>query len=218
MVRGTSIYIRRNAALISLVCVSILPGACASNSGRTGESATGKLGAAQEIPTQQPTVDRAPNGQVLSQKRENPQQLRLPTATEVFNLRAKCVDLSHKFDNYFPRTYQGLDALGSPWGFVMAAPHYDPRSNRCYVLVRGDDYDGNHMQQLVDGQTGEELAEFTLTHGQKDEPGGRILVGNWREWVVSLGIPPNSVPNSPYEDREKFAFFVRSVINKAMEQ
>jgi len=94
---------------------------------------------------------------------------RSPTATEVFNLRSKCAELGEKI---MEKTIAG-NALKKD-----ELSHYEPKTNRCYVQLTisnpnpttGDE---NFEQSLIDGQTGQVLAEIRRQKGTKS---GRIYV------------------------------------------
>jgi hypothetical protein len=67
-----------------------------------------------------------------------------PTATEMFRLRSECAALGGKAAARHP-------------DFVVQQQRYDPRTNRCYVLLAGYGLDGFHMRMVIDAQTGEQL-------------------------------------------------------------
>jgi len=69
-----------------------------------------------------------------------------PSATEVFNLRSRCVELGEKILR---------DNPASPVIVQSVLSHYDPRTNRCFVELQNE-----YSRRLFDGQTGERLAEL----------------------------------------------------------
>lgn len=94
-----------------------------------------------------------------------------PSATELFTLRSKCVQLGEKLLNDYP--------VGSALNQTQTA-HYDVNSGRCYVLVTVQTADTtvpiNAYQvrrYLFDGQTGELLADQS-----KDSKGKGGIVYN----------------------------------------
>lgn len=91
---------------------------------------------------------------------------RLPTATEIFHLRSECAALGEKIlDNYL---------VGSAL-YKSQVSHYDPKSNRCYVLYTVQTADTTkpldyQHELLFDGQTGEMLASL-LYKGEDNKSG-----------------------------------------------
>jgi hypothetical protein len=86
---------------------------------------------------------------------------RSPTATEVFDLRSKCVELGEKI---MKNTVIG-DALKKD-----QVSHYEPKTNRCYVQLTIWSTDpakeSEYFQRyLFDGQTGQELAAIRREKG-----------------------------------------------------
>lgn len=75
---------------------------------------------------------------------------KVPTATEIFNLRTKCAELSRQLDESLP--------YGPAWTRSTVS-NYEPKSNRCYVTLEDDDGAAHeHSINLYDGQTRELLA------------------------------------------------------------
>ena len=98
---------------------------------------------------------------------------RKPTATEVFNLRSKCVELAKKIDDDHDQTGCDVFRLSGHYCFFQQEhfSHYDPRTNRCNVELRvtltagavdlkeAKNYEIYYANRfLYDGQTGDELA------------------------------------------------------------
>ena len=82
---------------------------------------------------------------------------RLPTATEVFNLRTKCAQLARDLDESFP--------YGLHWQRDTVS-NYSAKSNRCYVtLIDSNDVEKEYSRNLYDGQTRDLLA-YTKTEGE----------------------------------------------------
>jgi hypothetical protein len=103
-----------------------------------------------------------------------------PTATEVFDLRSKCVGLSEKMSKDNDLTLRYLTELTKEPALPLLQEHfshYNPKTNRCFVELRitfdlaalkmvpkvSDTFlakfDLDYIQRhLYDGQTGEELA------------------------------------------------------------
>jgi hypothetical protein len=93
------------------------------------------------------------------------QTQRLPTATEVFNLRSKCAALG---DRILEETTIGIALTKSQ------VSHYEPRTNRCYVELTIQTADLSkpidqhyHHRVLYDGQTKEMLAWALIERGKK---------------------------------------------------
>jgi hypothetical protein len=93
------------------------------------------------------------------------QTQRLPTATEVFNLRSKCAALG---DRLLEETTIGIALTKSQ------VSHYEPRTNRCYVELTIQTADLSkpidqhyHHRVLYDGQTKEMLASAQIERGKK---------------------------------------------------
>ncbi len=81
-----------------------------------------------------------------------PLPYRMATASEVFSLRSKCAELGQKIEDD--------DVHGAAIN-VAATSRYNPKTNRCYVLLEStgvDDMENQHMSILFDGQTKEMLA------------------------------------------------------------
>src|SRR5215469_6572610 len=73
---------------------------------------------------------------------------KLPTATEVFNLRTKCAQLADALDDH---------AYGSHWRRDVVS-NYSVRKNRCYVDVTDqNETDHEFFRSLYDGQTRQQL-------------------------------------------------------------
>jgi hypothetical protein len=106
---------------------------------------------------------------------------KLPTATEVFNLRTKCAELARKFDeDMFHGIAVTQDVLSN----------YSIKENRCYVTL--DDSDGgiiNHhnLRSLNDGQTRELLA--VSEYYSQTQPDGRGSHGSiWVETNIDTTV------------------------------
>jgi hypothetical protein len=81
-----------------------------------------------------------------------------PSATELVNLRWRCADLGGKI-------LEGIDAQRHPT--LSRVPHYDPRTNRCYVEIT--EHSGNtYHRYLYDGQTNEVLASASTVKGKRE--------------------------------------------------
>jgi hypothetical protein len=64
---------------------------------------------------------------------------RKPTATEAFNLRTKCVELSEKINSEYDKTTNNMLAAAHEPLLPLVQEHhshYNPRTNRCYVELR----------------------------------------------------------------------------------
>jgi hypothetical protein len=96
---------------------------------------------------------------------------KLPTATEVFNLRTKCAQLGREVDEYM---------FHGPVIDRETLSNYSIKSNRCYVTL--DDHNGSpgdwhRLRGLYDGQTREELAYaeyFTKRQSNGQNTNGHI--------------------------------------------
>jgi hypothetical protein len=129
---------------------------------------------------------------------KQPMSNRLPTATEVFDLRSKCAAMGEKImeDN----------VIGPALGQEQVS-HYSPTSNRCYVKLEvhtGDlstplDKFVTHTY-LYDGQTKELLASTSIT--------GNSKTGMFFEDMGIRKMDPN--PSFPTFDE------VDAIINKFM--
>jgi hypothetical protein len=90
------------------------------------------------------------------------QTFRLPTATEVFNLRTKCAALGKQI-------LEG-NAI-SPTLTQSQISHYDPITNRCYVELTVQIADPSKPlyvhRYLFDGQTEEMLASTKIEKGER---------------------------------------------------
>jgi hypothetical protein len=113
---------------------------------------------------------------------------RSPTATEVFDLRSKCAELSEKvLKNTVISNGLKKDQVS----------HYEPKTNRCYVqltvwggdLAKGSEY---FQQSLFDGQTGQELAAIRREKGIRS---GDIFIDP---------SPLNGNPDELYLDASSF--------------
>lgn len=86
----------------------------------------------------------------------------VPSAEEVFHLRSECAQLGVRMLD--GRTKD--DVIGeNQWNQLS---HYDPQSNRCYVEISSTTSDRTKpyiqsMDELYDGQTGEQLATLLYT-------------------------------------------------------
>ena len=94
---------------------------------------------------------------------------RLPTATEVFNLRSRCAELGQKI-------LEGM-VRGNNEAIISQASRYDARTNRCYVdlIVRTIDPTkppNLFHRYLFYGQTKEILAEASIYNDRKQ---GQVL-------------------------------------------
>jgi hypothetical protein len=80
---------------------------------------------------------------------------KLPSATEVFNLRTKCARLGQELDESMPH--------GSNWSQEVLS-NYSIKENRCYIVLDGfnESYRGERARYLYDGQTQELLASANL--------------------------------------------------------
>jgi hypothetical protein len=98
-----------------------------------------------------------------------------PTATEVFHLRSECAALGEKIPTS-PTIAPGITA--SP------ISHYEPRTNRCYVVLNTVDapkpFTHASRRYLFDGQTGEMLAYTEVRDGEKSAAIGDKRAG-WDE-------------------------------------
>lgn len=75
---------------------------------------------------------------------------KLPTATEVFNLRNQCAALADKLDESLP--------YGSNWSRTTTS-NYSAKANRCYVeLFDHNTVTNEFSRNLYDGQTRDLLA------------------------------------------------------------
>jgi hypothetical protein len=75
---------------------------------------------------------------------------KLPTATEVFDLRTKCAEFGRELDQSLP--------YGSNWQRTVNS-NYSPHVNRCYVdLTDMNDTIHQFTRDLYDGQTRDLLA------------------------------------------------------------
>lgn len=57
-----------------------------------------------------------------------------PSATEAFNLRTKCAELTDKIGK--EHDFSGADVNQIPPFTQERSSHYDPKTNRCYVQIR----------------------------------------------------------------------------------
>lgn len=94
---------------------------------------------------------------------------RLPTATEVFNLRSECAALGRKILD---------DNVVGPALYQSQVSHYVPKSNRCYVELTVQTADVTKQPHktyiyLYDGQTGEMLA--SLRYEGEDHKSGIVF-------------------------------------------
>jgi hypothetical protein len=90
---------------------------------------------------------------------------KLPTATEVFNLRTKCTQLAQQLDESLP--------YGASWR-RQTVSNYSAKSNRCYVeLYDSADSIQEYTRDLYDGQTRDLLA-YTKTDGPVSSPHGQV--------------------------------------------
>jgi hypothetical protein len=88
------------------------------------------------------------SGQAPQVKQERSQKL--PTATEVFNLRTKCAELGRELNDSLP--------YGPAWTRTTIS-NYVPKLNRCYATLEDDDSATHkHYINLYDGQTRDLLA------------------------------------------------------------
>jgi hypothetical protein len=82
-------------------------------------------------------------------------QAGVPTATEVFHLRSECAALGEKL------------LSDKQYAFIGLAPvevsHYNPATNRCYVVVNFSGVGPHYRRFLYDGQTGEYLGGMAGT-------------------------------------------------------
>lgn len=89
----------------------------------------------------------------VAQKAE-PLPYRQASASEVFNLRSRCAELAEKMKT---------DDDHKPDVVVTARSHYNPKTNRCYVVLDKNyplhDFVRN-TEYLYDGQTKEQMAYF----------------------------------------------------------
>jgi hypothetical protein len=106
-----------------------------------------------------------------------------PAATEVFNLRAKCAQLAEKIlENHSPGSSVSTSQVS----------HYEPRSNRCYVLMKSNSTWADR-EYLYDGRTGGELAVIETTNkGYKNG-----VVFDWRH-------TPKSLTNDGWDDANEY--------------
>jgi hypothetical protein len=83
-----------------------------------------------------------------------------PTASEVFHLRGKCEELGKQF---LEKVVEGEDGIKSQ------VSHYNPRMNRCYVLVtwHAPQYGGIHSKWLYDGQKQDPRDSIVMTHREE---------------------------------------------------
>lgn len=86
---------------------------------------------------------------------------RQASASEVFNLRTRCAEIAEKMVND--------DAHGAAVS-ITGTSHYNPKTNRCYVLLDSSGVDDpvklNH-QYLFDGQTKDMLAFSGTANGKQ---------------------------------------------------
>lgn len=99
---------------------------------------------------------------------------KLPTATEVFNLRTECNKLGEHILNENALDKSLADALEQD-----ASSHYDPTTNRCYVKISLHHPDPAKIGEklsgyLYDGQTGQQIANYTIENGEVTE--GNVFV------------------------------------------
>jgi hypothetical protein len=98
-----------------------------------------------------------------------------PTATEVFHLRSECAALGEKIPSS-PTIAPGIT--------VSPISHYEPRTNRCYVVLNTVDapqpFTHASRRYLFDGQTGEMLAYTDVRDGEKSAAIGDKRAG-WDE-------------------------------------
>jgi hypothetical protein len=109
-----------------------------------------------------------------------------PTATEVFNLRTKCVQLAEKM----------LENLAhGPAITAWQASHYDPQTNHCYVQMTTqniEDQNKSTSVNLYDGQTEDLLAFIKIERGRKAG-----IVFDWRH-------TPKSLTNAGWDDAKEY--------------
>lgn len=89
---------------------------------------------------------------------------RLPSSSEVFDLRSKCAKLGEKLL---------ANDIHGPAVYIEAVSSYNPRTNRCHVTLTSQPADlslpGRYMNvTLYDGQTGEMLAFYKINKGLRD--------------------------------------------------
>jgi hypothetical protein len=92
-----------------------------------------------------------------------------PTATEAFNLRIKCKEMSDQKAQEVMKTNIMLE-----WEFVAAwnTSRYDPASNRCYGhiyehIIKQNYHLDHENDQLFDLQTDDLLASAMIENGKK---------------------------------------------------
>jgi hypothetical protein len=90
-----------------------------------------------------------------SDSKPEPAYAKLPTASEVFNLRTKCAQLGQKILD---------DDLHGPAVSIREVSNYNPQTNRCYVKLEASPADLSAPMDkyyvntsVYDGQTGELL-------------------------------------------------------------
>jgi hypothetical protein len=119
---------------------------------------------------------------------------RLPTATEVFDLRSKCAALAEKImdDNL----------IGSALAQEQLS-HYSPYTNRCYVKLHVHTADLATPQDrfisesyLYDGQTKELLATTSWNGGKKS---GQIFSDSLRGFAKYPAVPTYEETDSMIE-------------------
>jgi cAMP phosphodiesterase len=85
----------------------------------------------------------------------------LPTATEIFNLRSRCIALGDQI----------LESISIGAALTQSqVSHYEPRTNRCYVelTIRANLNIMDYLERtLYDGQTREILAFAKIEKGRK---------------------------------------------------
>ncbi|UVO33665.1 hypothetical protein KUL72_19235 [Bradyrhizobium arachidis] len=117
-----------------------------------------------------------------------------PTATEAFNLRRQCKNLS---DEKAQQLNEANRELG--WDLVAAwnSSKYDPISNRCFGRVYGHIVKPSHhldheSDQIYDLQTDDLLATTTIQEGKKS---GSIFDPDYKKPWVPLCSPNGCGPD-----------------------
>ena len=110
---------------------------------------------------------------------------RLPSATEVFNLRSKCAQLGRDLNK--DKDYRALlnQNMGSNYKIYQSMKsNYSIEANRCYVRIENSVNPGEntkHFQlyavSLYDGQTGDLLADIRMEGPafEKKDYGGTVV-------------------------------------------
>ena len=107
-----------------------------------------------------------------------------PTATEVFNLRSRCVELADKMVQEFWNANNV-----SQW----ARSHYDPRTNRCYVEFNVEKKALYVSRSLFDGQTKDVIAFAEIYPNNKRS--GKVYDRQHK---------PTSLDNDGWDDANKY--------------